>query len=180
MFKILSEKAQELWDELPSFMREHKTMRTTIYDDSAEPAYGAGEPWVEKPIEEANLITSEVEDFFGKYHRPILDIDFEAALVPSSTPGHYHLYLDRLVPDKAYLAFLKAAAEAGIIQHGFYDGAVKRGATSARLPWIKKGDERANQLDPDKDVKAEIAELETRLAELKAKLEPSLDDLLAF
>lgn len=72
-------------------------------------------------------------------HRPVLDIDFEASLVPSSTPGHYHLYLDGIeLSWRQYRRLLKALAKAGVIQRGYYCWSVRRGQSTVRLPWVKK------------------------------------------
>lgn len=59
-------------------------------------------------------------------HAPVLDIDFEARLAPSKTPGHYHLYLDREMPWWRYRLLLWALKVAGIIEPGFYKGSVRR------------------------------------------------------
>jgi hypothetical protein len=167
----------ELWDKLPKFMKNHMTVRTTLRhsDDSYE-----GEPWTDQPINKANLITSKVDRYpYGvEYHRPVLDIDFEAELIPSSTPGHYHLYLDKQLPKQAYFNLLRSLADAGIIQHGFADSAIGRGATSARLPWIKKDDWAANQADPDAEVKtlkAKLLAYEQETARIRVQLEKIKD-----
>jgi hypothetical protein len=167
-----------LWEKLPKFIRYNRTVRADIkssYED-------ASSEWSQLPIVKANMITSELDsedEFFAKAHRPVLDIDYEAALVPSSTPGHFHLYLDKTISHDAYMKFLEAAAVAGIIQWGFYEGAKKRGATSVRLPWIKKGDPYANSSDPDaavKDLEKQIKETKNLLAELTSRL----DDLVEW
>jgi hypothetical protein len=93
---------------------------------------------------EANLVSSRLafddkEDVFGKWHSPVLDIDFEAQLVPSSTPGHYHLYLDGLrLQWSAYKKLLAALAEAGVIQEGYYENSVRRQMTCVRPPHVRK------------------------------------------
>ena len=91
-------------------------------------------------IEQANIVTSALSNNKGpfNFHYPILDIDYDAHLVPSSTEGHYHLYLNMPVPWRQYKKVLRAMKDAGLIQDGFYRAAIKRGFTSARLPWIKK------------------------------------------
>jgi hypothetical protein len=71
-------------------------------------------------------------------HTPLLDIDMPAALIPSSTEGHYHLYIDKEMTWREYKRFLKAMMKAGIIEKGYYKVSVKRKATQLRLPWIKK------------------------------------------
>lgn len=89
-------------------------------------------------IEQADLVTSHSS--IEGYHLPVLDLDFRAYLIPSSTHGHYHLYMDRPVPWRKYKKLLKALYRAGIIEYGFYKNSIKRGYTSARLPWISKYD----------------------------------------
>ena len=80
---------------------------------------------------EADLVSSEVG--FG-LHKPVLDIDFPAQLVPSSTPGHFHLYLDKEMIWPVYRKLLEALADAGVIQEGCARHAIRRGASHARLP----------------------------------------------
>lgn len=69
-----------------------------------------------------------------RLHRPVLDIDMNAALIPSATPGHFHLYIDKLVPWDAYEKLLQAMADCGIIEQGYADASIERGYSSARLP----------------------------------------------
>lgn len=85
--------------------------------------------------------TADPEVLLGmelQMHRPVLDIDFPAALVRSSTPGHSHLYLDLLMAWPKYLALLEALADAGIIEKGYLEASRQRGYSAARLPWIIK------------------------------------------
>lgn len=157
-----------LWDKLPSFVRGHQTVRTTL-KGSSDDGYDV-EPWQERPIDQANMITSRVDgSSYGiRYHRPLLDIDFEAQLLPSSTPGHYHLYLDKQITQSSYFELLRVLARCGIIQQGYADAAIERGATSLRLPWIKKDDWAANQADPDAKKRQLQGEVEILKAKLKA------------
>lgn len=74
----------------------------------------------------------------GRTHRPVLDLDLPAQLIPSSTPGHFHLYLDVEVPHRAYMALLDALAVAGVIEEGYRNASRERGYTAARLPWVRK------------------------------------------
>lgn len=160
---------KSLWDKLPKFMLDHMTVRTTLRGESDD---SPAEPWHHQPIEKANLITSKVERYpYGvEYHRPVLDIDFEAQLIPSSTPGHYHLYLDKQIPKQTYMNLLTVLKQAGIVQPGFADAAIERGASSVRLPWIKKDDWAANQGDP----KAAIKELEDEYLQARRRFEEAM------
>lgn len=87
--------------------------------------------------EKANAISSMIPDETDM-HAPVLDIDFPAKLVPSSTPGHFHLYLDTKVPWPKYEKLLWALAEAGIIEQGYAQASVSYRATVVRKPGVKK------------------------------------------
>lgn len=67
------------------------------------------------------------------------EADIPVRLVPSATPEHSHLYIDRGISFDKYLAVLKAMAEAGLVEWGFYDCTVERGYASVRVPWKPKG-----------------------------------------
>lgn len=84
----------------------------------------------------ADVVSSEVRN--NGVHRPVLDIDVPAFLVPSSTPGHSHLYIDKPMMWDEYAKLLGALEAAGIIEYGCYNIALKRKATMVRLPWIRK------------------------------------------
>jgi hypothetical protein len=85
---------------------------------------------------EPNLVSSKLDHEKGPQamHAPAIDLDFPAYLVESSTPGHFHLYLEREVPLDKYLKVLEAMMEAGLVERGFYNAAVSRKATFLRLP----------------------------------------------
>lgn len=92
-------------------------------------------------IENANLLTSEL-DYPGaehlRLHAPVLDIDYHAELIPSSTPGHYHLVLDKALPWDKYQKVMRVLADAGLIESGYARASSARGYSAIRLPWIKK------------------------------------------
>lgn len=86
---------------------------------------------------QGSLITSEVK---GKnnLHVPTLDIDYPVIVIPSSTPGHNHLFIEKEIRKQEYMALLAILAEVGIIQKGFAEYSIKRGYSSVRLPWVGK------------------------------------------
>lgn len=87
------------------------------------------------PVADANLVAS----WCGPdQHAPALDIDSPAALVPSSTAGHFHLYLDKPTSWRAYRRVLRALYLAGYVDAGVYWRSLDRGATFLRLPWVHK------------------------------------------
>lgn len=73
-----------------------------------------------------------------QWHAPVLDIDFAAELIPSATPGHFHLYLDKPMPWSKYQALLMALADAGIIEPGYAAASVARTASFVRMPGVPK------------------------------------------
>jgi hypothetical protein len=85
-------------------------------------------------------------------HRVVLDLDMPAQLVESTTPGHFHLYIDKELTWAAYLALLFALQKAGIIERGYLRASRARGYTAVRLPWVRKNvarpDDVAGILDP--------------------------------
>ncbi|AYN58735.1 hypothetical protein PBI_PEAS_48 [Arthrobacter phage Peas] len=151
-------------DELPEFARNHqlgKLARRTepVYTDdgdltdqevkhvATEGDYDADTELVDDPAEaEVVLSATGKTGRGGPYswlkeeplHRPIIDLDFPAALLPSSTPGHHHLYIDKEMPWSTYKALLSALAEAGLIELGYRDASLARNFTSVRMPSVKK------------------------------------------
>lgn len=73
-----------------------------------------------------------------KNHAVLLDLDVPAYLVPSTRPGHSHLYIDVHVEEERYFELLDLLAKCGVIENGYADASKKKGGTFLRLPWIKK------------------------------------------
>lgn len=72
------------------------------------------------------------------FHRPVLDLDFPAVVVPSTTPGHGHLYLDKVLTWSQYVELLEVLGRVGILEPGYVSASIAREFTSVRLPWVKK------------------------------------------
>jgi hypothetical protein len=72
------------------------------------------------------------------FHAPILDIDHHCHLVESSTPGHYHLYIDVPITWEKYAVLLIALKVAGVLQEGYTDLSILRGSTHLRKPNVHK------------------------------------------
>ena len=108
-------------------------LATTDYDPS-----GRDRPAIDDPSE-ANVISS-IRRGGGNptTHYPVLDLDIPAYLVPSSTPGHSHLYLDVELLDADYWALCDVLATYGILEPGYVSACKERGYTSVRLPWVRK------------------------------------------
>lgn len=94
-----------------------------------------GEHRVEVPAAEADVVSSEVGN---NLHAPCIDIDVPIRVVPSTTPGHGHLYIDVPMDWDHYLAILTALVDAGVVERGYVMASECRKATHVRLPWVKK------------------------------------------
>lgn len=125
------------WDQLPDWMHGHRlaTLPEDVVDQTENQDDYSSEHVPTDSIEAAHIILSY--DNTGK-HRPVLDIDFPVHVVPSSTPGHFHLYLDKQMDHDRYMRLLTALAEAELIEPGYSGVSHARGYTSVRLPWIRK------------------------------------------
>jgi hypothetical protein len=87
-------------------------------------------------------------------HAVLLDIDYPAHLVESSTPGHFHLYLDvpAGVEHGAYMNLLGVLRDCGIIEKGYADVSIARGHSDLRLPWVTKDDQVLHAAQPGVDL----------------------------
>lgn len=97
------------------------------YTAAAEPA---------RSQKQANLVGSLDLDN-ANYHFPVIDLDFDALLLPSSTEGHHHLYLQKQVTHDKYLAMLEAMVDAGLVEKGYLTSARKKGQTYAIKPGLR-------------------------------------------
>jgi len=88
-------------------------------------------------LPEANILTSEAQGRPG-IHKFMIDIDLPLVAIPSSQPGHWHLYIDVDIEWERYVALLRALALAGVIEVGYARASIKRGYTSLRPPWLPK------------------------------------------
>ena len=130
--------------KLPTWVRTNVFYRAKINNNSAE--FVGGREKKEVPERLANLVSSEIGEINGvKYHYPLLDIDFEASLIPSSTPGHYHLYLKKPLKHEDYVALLRLLHKVDIVQNGIVRQIVEDGCTTLRLPHVKKGSKDDNE-----------------------------------
>jgi len=115
--------------------------RLTHFHPHVDDAYGAYEAAgddalpVLSPDRGANTVSSLLPN--GQ-HAPCIDLDLPAHLVPSSTPGHFHLYVDAAVDWDRYLVLLDALCSAGLVEPGFVASARRRGFSLLRLPGVRK------------------------------------------
>lgn len=99
------------------------------YVDTEEPPVAS--------TDDATVITSEVEGEPGM-HRVVLDIDMPGCMVPSTTPGHHHLYVDKKLSWEDYRRLIWVLADLGLVEEGYASSSDARGYTAVRLPWVAK------------------------------------------
>ena len=61
-----------------------------------------------------------------------------AFVVPSTTPGHGHLYVDKLMDWPTYQKLLNKLVELEVLEPGYVGASEDRGWTCVRLPWVRK------------------------------------------
>lgn len=132
---------RESW---PDFFRVASALHKAVIDflatDSGE--IKDGDPPTERvvrdnvPLHEATGVGSALG--VSGYHMPVLDIDMDAVLLQSTTPGHHHLIINTSMDWPDYLKLLDALVDAGIVQAGYRDAAKNRGESWIRTPWTVK------------------------------------------
>jgi hypothetical protein len=85
----------------------------------------------------AQLVSSKMRHRKG-WHVPTLDLDVPHELVPSTTPGHSHLYIDVPMPWWKYKLLLRVLAWTGIIERNYAAVSIRRGLSDVRVPWLRK------------------------------------------
>ena len=126
-------------EELPTWVRDNQAYYVNFdkaLDDSGD-GVQADSPTRANIGGTANTISSHHVAYTAR-HKVLLDLDVPHKLVPSSTPGHSHLYIDVDLPKTEYRELLVALRNAGIIQQGILDQFDEHGATFLRLPGNKK------------------------------------------
>lgn len=79
-----------------------------------------------------------VNPFAETMHKLVLDLDHDAKLVPSSTPGHHHLFVDKPLRWDQLVRVLCVLAEVGLVEPGYVSACIEQGHTSVRLPDVKR------------------------------------------
>lgn len=120
---------------------EHRFLDPTILNRSYGWCREAGEI---VPAEDANLVTSRLagqneERPDEELHYIILDLDdIKVELIPSSTPGHHHLYIYHPVSKTELGQLVDLLEELQIIEPGIKRGFKERGILCLRKPGVRK------------------------------------------
>lgn len=104
------------------------------------------------PLKESDsdpeLVCSDVGEGM---HMPVIDIDFPIQAVPSATPGHFHLYINKEVEWDKYCDVIMAMCKAGLVQWQWFDTMRDRGFSAVRHPDKPKNG--SEHLDPRQNVR---------------------------
>lgn len=127
--------------EIPGFIKDRVLY---LADNLNSKDYHVTDRKAVSGYDEANLVSSalpqrEAVPRNDQRHMPVIDLDFECHLEPSTTPGHSHLYVNREISWRQYKRLLRALHEAGMIEAGFLRLSIHRGATFVRRPGVRKG-----------------------------------------
>jgi hypothetical protein len=126
-------------NELSAYQHRYYEVDFRPGQDSSDPDQPVSRHATE--LEKAQTWSSELVDAEGNrtgYHTVMIDIDHPVRVVPSSTEGHYHLYIEIPIKEQPYFDLLRALAVAGVIEWGYYEASRARGGTHLRLPWVQK------------------------------------------
>lgn len=80
-------------------------------------------------------------------HVPLFDFDFPVELVPSSTPGHFHLYVSKEIGWEHYRDILLAMRRARLLDAGWVDSALEERCATIRPPHVMKEEALQKQLE---------------------------------
>ena len=89
----------------------------------------------------ADIIASEAKRLggFQSKHMVMFDVDIPIVVVPSTTPGHSHVYFpNTYIPKEHLFEVLDVLANVGIVEPGYVAASKARGFTALRLPWVRK------------------------------------------
>lgn len=156
-------------------MRSNEFLRAKLQNDSDDPTVYKKEHVEVHPLD-ANLISSKKAN--GK-HVLFLDLDQNNKVVPSSTHGHTHIYVDTDLDLAALKEIVDVLAKHGIVQEGIKRQLDEYGFLTLRPPGVVKGNPADDaDLETAKAMKEitpavpqhQLKELSPKFKELKDKL----------
>lgn len=123
-----------------TYLRLEKELSTENHFDFLMALDKAG---IIKPVIERNI---KLPSWQPSSKLPLLILNCKATLLPSSTEGHFHLFLDKEMSWKSYKKLLEILAQVTIIEEGYMRASVAREYSAVRLPWVKKGNPLTEEL----------------------------------
>lgn len=131
---------------MDKFEESYRDNPVLILNPSKYQDFYAGNRLLYKIEDEKRVLTSSLSDAqlvssrnTNNSHSIAIDIDWPCRLIPSSTPGHFHLYVDGLeINWFNYKELLIAMERCGLVQDGYMRASIEREATFLRLPWYRK------------------------------------------
>lgn len=81
----------------------------------------------------AGLVGSDYSMEWDGYSVAIAPFLCKVTLIPSSTQGHFHLYMDALVATATYMDLLEVMAQAGVVEWGYVEASRRRKMTYLRI-----------------------------------------------
>lgn len=82
----------------------------------------------------------DIEGAGPPLHGVAIDLDLPATMVPSSTPGHHHLYIHAPMTWAEYSTLLRALRDARVISNNYFEMALERKQSMLRAPGVTKKD----------------------------------------
>jgi len=85
---------------------------------------------------DANVVSSNL--IGSRLHAPIIDLDYPHEYVPSTTPGHAHLYLNVEVSGWRWFMLNLGLYLGGVTEKGYFLWSLRRGGNFVRRPGVRK------------------------------------------
>lgn len=125
------------WEDDGEYHETNMYVFDFYHDSELPPTEDGSDEDITWTRRQPNCVTSYCPET-GK-HKLVLDLDFECRLVPSSSPGCYHLYLDGLDLDAVQArAVVRAMGVQGVLEAGFAKTMSRDGRVCVRTTDTKK------------------------------------------
>lgn len=131
----MDEEGVEYKTEVTVTLRRKRYIKTDAWFDAYDQIHYP-EKLTESNAPNVSLVGSATN--VDNIHLPVLDFDFPCKLVESSTPGHFHLYLDKPMTWDKYRQLLNCLDAARLLNHEWVKKAYRDGKTFVRAPGVKK------------------------------------------
>lgn len=131
----MDEEGVEYKTEVTVTLRRKRYIKTDAWYDTYD-QIRYPEKLIESNAPNANLIGSATN--VDNIHLPVLDFDFPCKLVESSTPGHFHLYINKPMEWNKYRILINCLSTAGLLELEWVRKAWKDQQTLVRTEGARK------------------------------------------